>query len=322
MTANFNGLKSYYAQITNFLNVNPKFTPAQVTETINLYTIRINEIIEDRNTNRINQMKNELQTELNQVKPNIKGIQNKLTALDKINLERRVDAQVNKERKQYMTILNRRKEELEQELNQINKIVTVTKQQHENEMVDLSGCMMINSPHDTKLFENKLKQAHSQFQEDNRTWEQFIKDNEPVQGYYLNRLSNIDDIKNHFKMVNEVEEKPFKMSTSVGVIVEHINNSGENYTYHIFNPNLYTLQEDPIVIKNEEDKNEFLEHIFELVDVENVNKLKTDDNDDEEGDAESSASRIIAIIRVGFFVYRLHPSGARLPLLDKFIDNK
>ena len=33
-------------------------------------------------------MKTELQTELNQVKPDIKDIQNKLTVLDKINLER------------------------------------------------------------------------------------------------------------------------------------------------------------------------------------------------------------------------------------------
>ena len=50
-----------------------------------------------------------------------------------------------------MNILERRKEELEQELKQINKIVTVTKQQLENDMVDLSGCMMINSPNRPEL---------------------------------------------------------------------------------------------------------------------------------------------------------------------------
>ena len=53
MTGNFNGLKALYSQNTNFLNVNPKFTPAQVKETINLYIVRINE-----------QLKIEIQIEL------------------------------------------------------------------------------------------------------------------------------------------------------------------------------------------------------------------------------------------------------------------
>ena len=174
----------------------------------------------------------------------------------------------------------------------------------------LHDAMIVNEPNNTEKFMTVLEELHDRYE----TTDEVHREDEPVVNYYLNKLASHNDIEDYIRHIYDVEMKPFKIRMSFGNIVEdaHIDENGEEYSYEIHQPHDTDAEHKvPVIVKDNETLQLFIDYMKQFL-----------INDIQEFNRSTTKKKLVCYYNVMFNVYRLSPTGAKLPGLEIFIKSK